>query len=236
MTQLIHKNLSSFIDKIGDFESLSETDKILNLTYFYTQIDNAPSINIDELKSLFIDADLGVPRNLRQLVAYLVKKRKLFPVSPTNWRLNLKEKKRIKTSLFDINQRGRVPQPASFLKFNLKIINDKKIKVLLKELAIIYKDKCWNASGILIRIILERLLDRKEAKVKARKGLENKLDYCISNNNLFGRSIRECLKQLRNAKIIGDIVAHDSSIILDQGDIDICLPALRILVKDIYKK
>lgn len=230
------RTLFSFIDRIDDFESLSETDKILDLIYFYTQIDKAPSINMDELKSLFLDADVGVPRNLRQLVAYLLRKRKLFPISPTNWRLNLKEKKRIVASLIDISKKGKIAQPASFLRFNLKVINDKKIKVLLRELAITHKGKCWNASGILIRIILERLLDRKNAKVKAKKGLDNKLNYCISNNNLFGRSIRESLKQLRNAKIVGDIVAHDSSIILDQGDVDICLPSLRILVKDIYKK
>lgn len=230
------RNLSSFIDIIDNFESLSETDKILNLTYFYTQIDKAPSINIDELKSLFIDTDVGVPKNLRQLVAYLLRKHKLFPVSPTNWRLNLKEKKKIAASLVGISKKEKITQPASFLRFNLKVVNDKKIKVLLKELAITHEDKCWNASGILIRIILERLLDRKDAKVKVKKGLNNKLNYCISNNNLFGRSIRESLEHLRNAKIIGDIVAHDSSIILDQGDVDICLPSLRILVKDIYNK
>lgn len=42
------------------------------------------------------------------------------------------------------------------------------------------------------------------------------------------------MKQLhRGAKIIGDIAAHDSKIVVDEADMNLALPHLRVLLKSV---
>jgi len=112
---------------------------------------------------------------------------------------------------------------------------DKKISVLGFEANFNWQVNCWNACGILMRIILERTLDRKDNKVKQRRGLESKINYCLSNK-VFGKSVSDALKKLHHStKITGDIVAHDSNILLSKNDIELAIVPLNMLVKDVFK-
>lgn len=113
---------------------------------------------------------------------------------------------------------------------------DKKIFQLGSEANYNWKTNfCWNSCGILMRIILERTLDRKHPDVKKKTGLKNKINFCLSNN-IFGKSVTEAIKKLDNStKITGDIVSHDSNILLDKNDIEIAIVPLNILIKDVFR-
>jgi hypothetical protein len=72
----------------------------------------------------------------------------------------------------------------------------------------------------LLRIILERTLDASDTRLKHTDELKGKLNLAISTPGIFSRTITDTLKELKNAKLIGDIVAHHSSVLLDESDID----------------
>ena len=112
---------------------------------------------------------------------------------------------------------------------------DKKIYQLGLELNHNFDFKnCWNSCGILMRIILERALDRKSAEVKRKTGLKDKINFCLSNN-VFGKSVAEALQKLNHStKITGDIVAHDSSLLLEENDVTIAIVPFRVLIKDLF--
>ncbi len=112
---------------------------------------------------------------------------------------------------------------------------DKKISVLGFEANFNWQTKCWNACGILMRIILERVLDKKDNKLKQITGLDPKINRCLSNK-IFGKTILDTLKKLQHStKITGDIVAHDSNILLDKNDIEISIVPLNMLIKEVFK-
>lgn len=112
---------------------------------------------------------------------------------------------------------------------------DNKVYVLGTELNQNWNSKiCYNSCGILMRIILERSLDRKDSNIKNRIGLKNKINYCLSSN-VFGKSVLEALKKLDNStKITGDIVAHDPNILLVENDIELAIIPFRLLLTDIF--
>ena len=112
---------------------------------------------------------------------------------------------------------------------------DKKIYQLGLELNYNFDFKnCWNSCGILMRIILERALDRKSAEAKRKNGLKDKINFCLSSN-VFGKSVAEALQKLNHStKITGDIVAHDSNLLLEEGDITIAIVPFRVLIKDVF--
>lgn len=113
--------------------------------------------------------------------------------------------------------------------------NDNKIYVLGKELNSNWNlCNCWNSCGILMRIILERSLDGKDISIKNKNGLKNKINFCLSSG-VFGKSVSEALKKLDNStKIAGDIVAHDSNILVTRDDIELAIIPFRILLADIF--
>ena len=111
---------------------------------------------------------------------------------------------------------------------------DKKIAVLGEEANVCRQNNAPNACGIILRIILERALDRKDQLVKSKKGLKRKIQFCLKNN-LFGKSVKGALKKLDSStKITGDIIAHDSKIIIDDPDIELGISSLNMLLKDIF--
>lgn len=112
---------------------------------------------------------------------------------------------------------------------------DKKVYILGTELNQNWQmQNCWNTCGILMRIILERALDRKNTSIKNKNGLKDKINFCLSSN-IFGKSVLEALKKLDNStKITGDIVAHDSNILLSKNDIELAIIPFRILLADIF--
>ena len=84
---------------------------------------------------------------------------------------------------------------------------------------------------MLIRIIVERTLDTIDAAIKAKSGLRDKINACRGLAAL-SKSLREALDGLQSAKIFGDIAAHHSKILLDKPDVDLVLPAFRVLIKE----
>lgn len=112
---------------------------------------------------------------------------------------------------------------------------DQKIATLGNELNKCWQAESWNACGILMRIILERVIDRKDKQIKTKNGLKNKISHALSGS-FFGQSVSGALRKLDNTtKITGDIVAHDSNILLDKDDIEIAVQPFRILLKDIFQ-
>jgi len=112
---------------------------------------------------------------------------------------------------------------------------DRKIYILGIELNQNWQTQnCWNSCGILMRIILERALDKKDNNIKNKSGLKNKINFCLGSS-IFGKSVLEALKKLDNStKITGDIVAHDSNILLSKNDIELAIIPFRVLLADIF--
>jgi len=112
---------------------------------------------------------------------------------------------------------------------------DKKIYTLGVETNKNWQLECWNACGILMRIILERALDRKDIRIRQKMGLKDKINFSFTTS-VFNKSIKEALKKLDlSTKITGDIVAHDSNILLSKNDIELAIVPLNILLKDVFK-
>lgn len=107
---------------------------------------------------------------------------------------------------------------------------DNKAEVLLEELRRCFEAECWSACGILMRILLERAIEAVEPACRAKKGLGAKLDFCIGQRTKFGQSMTDVLRHLKAAKLTGDIIAHDSTLVVEQTDVDISAPYLRHLI------
>jgi hypothetical protein len=103
---------------------------------------------------------------------------------------------------------------------------------LIDELRRCHAMQCWNACGLMMRIIIERTVDTVDPAVKAKNGLKDKLNKCREITSL-GKSVRESIEHLHSAKIIGDIAAHDSKIVVDEPDINLALPHFRVLLKSV---
>lgn len=146
----------------------------------------------------------------------------------------LKEKKYTKYKIPKNNSNGQKYILQNELLRKIKK-TDKKVYILGAELNQNWQaQSCWNSCGILMRIILERALDRKDNNIKNKNGLKDKINFCLSSN-IFGKSVLEALKKLDNStKITGDIVAHDSNILLSKNDIELAIIPFRVLMADIF--
>lgn len=82
----------------------------------------------------------------------------------------------------------------------------------------------------MMRIIIERTVNTVDPAVKAKSGLKDKLNKCREITSL-GKSVRESIEHLHSAKIIGNIAAHDSTIVVDEPDINLALPHFWILLR-----
>ena len=224
-----------FLDLWSNFHDLPQTDQITRLIYFATEFGGYDSLSQQALQNLFTSACLPVPTNLYQLLRHLYEKERVLTTLDT-YKLTRAEKKKIEVEV-RVRLPGAVgPADKEYLTpfdFGDRSFSDIKIKTLLHELSICYSQQCWNASGILMRIIIERTLDSVDPAVKNKSGLRAKLNYCISANGLFSKSLHESLAHLQGAKIIGDIAAHHSSILLEKTDIDIAIPHFRMLIKEV---
>ena len=69
--------------------------------------------------------------------------------------------------------------------FGARAFVDVKIAALLQELRKCYPQECWNACGLLIRIIVERALDTADAGVRSKVGLRDKINSCRGLGVLF---------------------------------------------------
>ena len=200
----------------------------MRLVYFHAFEEARESVNKDELDHLFKLADVPVPKNLSQLLTYLCGKGRKLINGNGEFSLRREVRKEIEQEVRGL--RGSTVPPrldgGSPFDFAGRVFTDAKIGALLGELKKCYPQECWNASGLLIRIIVERTLDAVDNAVKAKSGLRDKINACRGLGAL-SKSLREALDGLQGAKIMGDIAAHHSKLILDKPDVDLVLPAFR---------
>jgi hypothetical protein len=226
--------VNEFVDLFPDFHTLDQTAQIIRLTYFHAIEEGRDSVSRDELEHLFQLADVPVPKNLPQLLAYLCDKGQKLINARGEFTLRREVRKEIQQELRDL--RGLVVPPkldgGSPFDFAGRVFADAKVNALLHELRNCYPQECWNACGLLIRIVVERTLDATDSAVKAKFGLKDKINVCRGLTSL-SKSLREALDGLLGAKIIGDIAAHHSKILLDKADVDLVLPAFRVLIKEV---
>ncbi len=228
------ERVNEFVDLFSDFHSLGPTAQIVRLAYFHTVEEARESVNRGELEHLFAFAAVPVPDNLPQLLTYLANKGGKLISAKGEFSLRREVRKEIENEVRGL--RGSAAPPkldgGSPFEFTGRAFIDAKVAALLEELKKCYPQECWNACGLLIRIIVERTLDTIDAAVKAKVGLRDKINACKGLTAL-SKSLREALDGLHGAKIIGDIAAHHSRILLDKNDVDLALPALRILIKEV---
>jgi hypothetical protein len=226
--------VNEFVDLFPDFYSLDQTAQIVRLAYFHASEEGRESVNKEELERLFHLANVAAPKNLAQLLAYLCGKGKKLINTNGEFSLRREVRKDVEQELRTLRGSSAPPKldGGSPFEFPGRAFTDAKVAALLEELKKCYPQECWNACGLLIRIIVERTLDTVDAAVKAKIGLRDKINACKGLTSL-SKSLREALDGLHGAKIIGDIVAHHSKILLDKNDVDLVLPALRILIKEL---
>src|ERR1022692_3592602 len=227
------QKVNEFVDLFPDFHSLGATAQIVRLAYFHAIEEGRESVSKDERQHLFQLTAVPVPKKT-QLLAYLCDKGQKLINSKGEFSLRREVRKEIEHEVRGL--RGSAAPPkldgGSPFDFAGRTFTDAKIGALLEELRRCYPQACWNACGLLIRIIVERTLDTVDAAVKAKTGLRDKINACKGIASL-SKSLREALDGLHGAKIIGDIAAHHSKILLDKPDVDLVLPALRVLIKEV---
>jgi hypothetical protein len=228
------ERVNEYVDLLPDFHSLNSTTQIVRLVYFHAIEEGRESVNKDELEHLFKLADVTVPKNLAQLLTYLCGKGQKLINAKGRFSLRREVRKEIEQEVRGLRGSAAPPKMdgGSPFDFGTRVFSDLKINVLLEELKKCYPQQCWNACGLLIRIIVERTLDNVDSVIKAKNGLRDKINLCRGLPAL-SKSLREALDGLQGAKIIGDIAAHHSKIVLDKPDIDLVLPAFRVLIKEV---
>ena len=226
--------VNKFVDLFPDFHSLKSTAQIVRLVHFHVVEEGRDSVSRDELEHLFRLSDVPVPRNLLQLLAYLSGRGKKLINNNGEFSLRRETRKEIEGEVRGL--RGTAAPPkldgGSPFDFGYRVFSDVKIRTLLHELKRCYPQECWNACGLLIRIVVERALDTVDASVKSKTGLKDKINACRGVTTL-SKSLPEALDGLQGAKILGDIAAHHSKIILEKPDVDLVLPAFRVLLKEV---
>lgn len=205
------------------------------MIYFHAVEEGRESANQQEIENLFRFAGLAVPKNLGQKLGYLCGRgRKLLLPRKGEYELHREVKRTIGE---EVRAARREPLPIVFdgsgpFAFAGRTFNDKKIAALVDELRRCHATQCWNACGLLMRIVIERTVDAADPAVKAKIGLKDKLNKCRELTTL-AKSVRESIEHLHSAKIIGDIAAHDSKIVVDEPDINLALPHFRVLLKSV---
>lgn len=226
--------VNEFVDLFPDFHSLGPTAQIVRLAYFHAIEEGRGSVNRGNLERLFQLTDVPIPKNLPQLLVYLSGKGEKLINAEGEFSLRRQVRKEIEQEVSKL--RGLAAPPkldgGSPFDFGAKVFTDAKIAALLVEVRKCYPQQCWNACGLLIRIIVERTLDTVDVNVKAKMGLRDKINACRGLGAL-SKSSREALDGLHGAKIMGDIAAHHSKILLDKNDVDLVLPAFRVLIKEV---
>lgn len=228
------ERINQFVDLFPDFHTLGPTAQIVHLVFFHSIEEARESVNKNDLEHLFKLADVPVPKNLSQLLTYLCGRGGKLINAYGEFSLRREVRKEIEQEVRDLRGSAAPPriEGGSPFDFGGRVFSDVKINSLLEELKKCYPQQCWNACGLLIRITVERTLDAVDAAVKARIGLKDKINMCRGLAQL-SKSLREALDGLQGAKIIGDIAAHHSKIILDKPDVDLVLPAFRVLIKEV---
>jgi hypothetical protein len=218
-----------------DFQHLAATDQIIRLVYFHTVIEARETVSKEQLENLFDFAELPLPRNFPKLLAYLCKRGKKLLNKKGEYSLQRQARKGLEQELQELQGKPAPPRMAGGEAFDFpgRTFKDAKVSALLTEARKCYGQECWNACGILTRIIIERTLDSVDARVKAKQGLKDKINFCVGETTLFSQSVREGLKGFHAAKIVGDIAAHHSTIVLDGNDIGIVLAPFRMLMKEV---
>src|ERR1017187_10311567 len=228
------QRVNEFVDLFPDFHSLDQTAQIVRLAYFHAIEEGRESVNREDMERLFQLANVPVPKNLAQLLAYLCGKGQKLINANGEFSLRREIRKEIDHEIRGL--RGSMAPPkvdgGSPFDFAGRSFTDAKVGALLDELRKCYPLGCWNTCGLLIRIIVERTLDTGDAGVKSKTGLRDKINAC-RGMTVLSKSLREALDGLQGAKIIGDIAAHHSKILLDKPDVDLALPALRVLIKEV---
>jgi hypothetical protein len=226
---------NEFVDRFPGFHTMDQTEQIVLLAYFHTVTEGRESVNRSEIEGLFSLVGTPVPKNLKQLLTYLASSRgrKLIG-SDGEFSLRREVIKDIQSKLGELPDPGalRVQDTSSPFDFGSRAFADAKIAALLIELRKCYLQECWNACGLLVRIVIERTLDTVDPNIKAKTGLRDKIN-ASRNVPSLSKSTREALDGLHNAKIIGDIAAHHSKIILDKPDLEIVLAPFRVLIKEV---
>jgi hypothetical protein len=228
------ERVNEFADLFPGFHSLGATAQIVRLVYFHVTEEARESVNKRELDRLFKLADVPVPRNLSQLLTYLCGKGGKLINAEGEFSLRREVRKEIEQEVRGL--RGSAAplrlDGGSPFDFGGQVFSDAKINALLEELRKCYPQECWNATGLLVRIIVERTLDSVDTVVKSKIGLRDKINVCRGLPKL-SKSLREALDGLQGAKIVGDVAAHHSKVLLDRPDINLVLPAFRVLVKEV---
>lgn len=227
------QRINDFVDLFPAFHRLDAMQQILYMIYFHAVEEGRESANQSEIESLFRLAGVPVPKNLGQKLGYLCGRgAKLLPPSKGEYELRREVEREIDEEVRAM--RGQVApiviDENGPFEFKGRAFTDQKVATLLDELRRCHATHCWNACGLIMRIIIERTVDTVDPAVKAKSGLKDKLNKCREVTSV-PKSVRESIEHLHSAKIIGDIAAHDSKIVVDEPDINLVLPHFRVLLK-----
>src|ERR1700688_3364070 len=174
--------VSQFVDLFQDFHDLDPNDQIIRLVYFHTIEEKRETVSQDQLANYFNFAELSAPKTLQQKLGYLCGKGKRLRCSKGEYSLERPIRIEIQEEVNRLRGTVEPPKLALDAKFEFpgRVFKDLKIQRLLQELGKCFSVECWNACGILIRIIVERALDALAPEIKAKAGLKDKINFASS--------------------------------------------------------
>jgi hypothetical protein len=231
----MRSKVNDWIDQYPDFHEFTSVEQISRLIYFHTVVEKSQTASKDDLDTLFDFINVPRPTNLSQVLGSMCGKGRRLIGASGEYSLQRQVRQQIETEVERITGQRKPEKlgPVPAFEMTGKTFNDNKVSVLWEEAKKCYALECWNACGILMRIVLERTLDSVDPKLRAAQGLKDKLNVAISTAGLFSKSMVDALKELKNAKLAGDIVAHHSTILLDKTDIDPVAAPLKFLLREV---
>jgi hypothetical protein len=174
--------VNDFLNLFPQFHELDPKEQITRLVFLHTVEEKRETVSQDEIESLFNFAELSVPKALPQTLGYLCGRGKILRRQGNEYSLERPVRLAIQEEVDHL--RGIVVPPAididAIFTFPSKTFKDAKVRKLLEEAGKCHALECWNACGILIRIITERALDALDPAVKAKSGLKDKINYATS--------------------------------------------------------
>jgi len=158
--------LNKFISSIPEFDSSTDTVRVLFLSFFFTEMLKNPKITTLDLRSLYQLSDISTPQNFGGEIKNLLKSKRLNR-HKRGYRLNIGAKEWVRGYLLDTKKRPAIKNKSSDyvnqkriqeLKF-VKSTNYDLLRLinLCEELNVAFQNNSYLSVPLLVRTVLDHI-------------------------------------------------------------------------------
>ncbi len=139
-------SISDFIDKVDDFDSLSQIEQVKLVSYFYCIVNEKTDFTSSQIRGCFVSEDLKVPNVAQYFPKLITGKNPTFVKKGVNYTFHRTAKK----ELDEIFLGGKHTQQTSITLRTLlpKLTSDEQ-RLFLEEAVICFEIGCYRASIIM---------------------------------------------------------------------------------------